>query len=102
MEDVRLHCTDVSAHPFWVYWGDPALQDETGIYCFGDLELKPSGDLMVSAMNERRMQMLLDLLEEHFGDLLGAPAMKHNPLPVTKKPVKPLQRPVPQGKRKKG
>ena len=40
MEDVRLQCTeDTPDRGFWLYWGDPALDDQYGTLCFGDNEL---------------------------------------------------------------
>ena len=41
MPDVRLQCVEDSLQlGFWVYWGDPALDDAYGTLCFGDIELK--------------------------------------------------------------
>ncbi|GHO65113.1 hypothetical protein KSC_040050 [Ktedonobacter sp. SOSP1-52] len=44
---------------FWVYWGDPAYDTPPfGTICFGDLELQEPDTLLVSALSDRRMQVL--------------------------------------------
>jgi len=72
-KDTHLHCVENSAESsFWVYWGDPALRDEYGILCFGDIELRDNKTLIVMAMSNKRMNILLDLLKEITEDKLGA------------------------------
>lgn len=84
--DRRLHA--VSADPgegFWVLWGDPPVEEEYGVLCFGDIQLHPDGRLEVTAMSPRRMEALLDLLREIAGDLLGPAEVLAQPAPVIDK-----------------
>lgn len=85
--DSRLACVeDTSKTGFWILWGDPALETEFGIMCFGDLELKPDGSLLVTAMSDLRMQTLLDLLQEVAAHCLGEPKIVKDPSPSLRKP----------------
>ena len=89
-DDPRLAITeDTPSGGFWIYWGDPALEDpEYGILCFGDLELRPDGTLLVTAISDVRMQTLLGLLAEIAADCLGPvpPIQKEPPLAIKKVP----------------
>ena len=89
-DDPRLAITeDTPSGGFWIYWGDPALEDpEYGILCFGDLELRPDGTLLVTAISDVRMQTLLALLAEIAADCLGPvpPIQKEPPLTIKKVP----------------
>ena len=79
MEDVRLYCVeDRIKKSFWIYWGDPALKDQYGINCFGDIELKQNRTLLVTAMSDLRMQLLLNMLKELAGERLGDPIITYN------------------------
>jgi hypothetical protein len=79
MEDIRLYCTDESIkNSFWVFWGDPAWEDQYGVLCFGDFQLKQNRTLVVTAMSETRMQVLLDVLKELTGDRLGVPKITYD------------------------
>lgn len=79
MEDTRLYCVeDHIKKSFWIYWGDPALKDQYGINCFGDIELKQNRTLLVTAMSDLRMQLLLNMLKELAGEKLGTPIITHN------------------------
>ena len=72
MADARLRCTDTSrASGFWAFFGDPPVEEEYGILCFGDVELKRDRMLVVSAMSDLQMEALLALLREIASDLLG-------------------------------
>jgi len=74
MADPRFRCTDDSrASAFWIYHGDPAVEDQYGLLCFGDLELKDDRSLLVTAMSDLRMQTLLAVLREVAGELLDEP-----------------------------
>ena len=74
MEDKRLYCVDDGLKSsFWIYWGDPGLENQYGILCFGDLELKRNSTLLITAMSDLRMQTLLKMLKELTGDELGKP-----------------------------
>jgi hypothetical protein len=78
MEDVRLRCTeDTPDRGFWLYWGDPALDDQYGTLCFGDIELKHNRTLLVTSLSDVRMRTLLDLLREIAADLVAAPKMHY-------------------------
>jgi hypothetical protein len=89
-DDPRLAITeDTPTGGFWIYWDEPALEDpEYGIICFGDLELRPDGSLLVTAMSDVRMQTLLDLLQEIVADCLEPvpPIQKEPPLALKKLP----------------
>jgi len=79
MTDIRLQCVeDRSERGFWIYWGDPALDDPYGTLCFGDIELKQMNTLLVTTMSEVRMRRLLDLLNETAADLLPTPKMRYD------------------------
>jgi hypothetical protein len=83
--DERLYCVeDTSQRTFWVYWGDPALDAPSyGTLCFGDIELRRNGVLLVSALSDRRVEVLFDLLRPLN---LGNPRRRRDPLPRLKKP----------------
>jgi hypothetical protein len=55
------------------------VEDQYGILCFGDIELKQNRTLLVSALSDVRMRVLLDLLQEIAGDYLGKPEMSRDP-----------------------
>lgn len=75
--DTRLRCiSDSVDSTFWTFWGDPAIEDQYGILCFGDFELKHNRTLLVTAMSNLRMQMLLQVLEEIAEDPLGKPRIR--------------------------
>ncbi len=101
-DDPRLAITDDTGKGgFWILWGDPALEDPAyGIMCFGDLELKADGSLLVTALSEVRMQTLLNLLQEIAADCLGPvpPVQKEPPFPL-KKPRWPDRRKLDHRKR---
>lgn len=87
MADIRLRCVDESdKSSFWLLWGDPPVEDQYGILCFGDIELKRNRTLLVTAMSDLRMHLLLDLLQETAGDYLSEPQMRIDDVPVIKKP----------------
>jgi hypothetical protein len=78
-DDARLHCVSQDPHSgFWIFWGDPAIEDQYGVVCFGDLELKDNRVLLVTAMSDLRMGILLDLLQEIAGDILGEPEVRRD------------------------
>ena len=86
MADWRLRCTDTSqASAFWVFHGHPAVEEQYGILCFGDVELKHNRTLLVTGMSDLRMQTLLALLQEIAGDCLGEPRVSHDPVMVIDK-----------------
>jgi hypothetical protein len=86
MADRQLHCTDDSpASRFWLYWGDPPIEEQYGILCFGDVELKGNRTLVVTAMSELRMQVLLALLRDIAGDLLEEPRITYDDIPMIDK-----------------
>ncbi len=71
---------------FWILWGDFALEDpRLGIMCFGDLELRPDGSLLVTAMSDVRMQTMLDMLQETAADCLDSPEITKDPIPQLRK-----------------
>ncbi len=79
LDDIHLQCTeDDPSRGFWIYWGDPALDDQYGTLCFGDIELKNGHTLFVTAMSDVRMQTLLDLLNELTPAPLPAPKMSYD------------------------
>ncbi len=89
MADTRLRCMDESLrNSFWIFWGDPVMESEYGIMCFGDFELKDNRTLLVTAMSDLRMGVLLDLLQEIAGDILGEPQMSRDAVPTIDKPVR--------------
>ena len=76
MSDKRLHCTiDERDRGFWLLWGDPPVEQQHGIICCGDIELKPDGTLIVTAMSKRRMEMLLDIMRDVGEGMLPPPRM---------------------------
>ena len=86
MEDVRLQCTENTPdRGFWLYWGDPALDDQYGTLCFGDIELKHNRTLLVTTLSDVRMRTLLDLLREIAADLVAAPKMHYDSAMVVDK-----------------
>ncbi len=95
-DDVRLYCVgDTPQRAFWIYWGDPAYDTPPyGMVCFGDLELQEPHTLLVTALSDRRMEVLLDLLRPFKP---GTPQMQFDPLP---RPAKPARK-VPRGKRRR-
>ena len=104
MADGRLRCVDESdKSSFWVLWGDPPVEDQYGIFCFGDVELKQNRTLLASALSDLRMRVLLDLLQEIAGDYLIEPQMRIDDVPVIKKPPgKPGRRWSKRKPRRKG
>jgi SEC-C motif len=89
MDEERLYCLEnTRARAFWTYWGDPSLRAPFGTLCFGDFELLEAHTLVVTALTNKRMQTLLDLLDELAGDLLGIPQITHDPLEPVKKPMR--------------
>lgn len=86
MADRRLRCTDASqASAFWIFFGDPSVEEEYGTHCFGDIELKRNHTLLVSTMSDLRMQTLLTLLQEIAGDLLSEPRIAYDAVPLINK-----------------
>jgi hypothetical protein len=84
--DERLSCVeDALPRAFWNYWGDPAFETPYGMLCFGDLELQEDRTLLVTAISDKRMQVLLDLLQPLN---LGNPPIQHDPSPRIEKPVR--------------
>jgi hypothetical protein len=86
MADRRLRCTD--DHPrdgFWILFGDPVVEEQYGILCFGDIELKHGRTLVVTAMSDLRMEALLALLREIAGDLLGEPRITYSEIAIIDK-----------------
>jgi hypothetical protein len=103
-DDPRLAIVeDTPGGGFWIMWGDPALEDpQLGIFCFGDLELKPDGSLLVTAMSDLRMQTLLDLLQEIAAACLNLPKISQDPPPrLRKPPLKPRRQKRRQSSRRK-
>ena len=79
LDDIRLQCVeDGPQRGFWLYWGDPALDDQYGTLCFGDIELQQRRMLFLTAMSDVRMQTLLDLLNELAGEPLPPPTVKYD------------------------
>jgi hypothetical protein len=86
MADARLCCVDTSrASSFWILFGVPPVEEEYGILCFGDIELKHNRALVVSAMSDLRMAALLALLREIAGDLLEEPRIVYGEVPMIDK-----------------
>jgi hypothetical protein len=90
-KDKRLYCvTDTPPYGFWVYWGDPVLYVPSyGTCCFGDFGLQKDGNLLVTATSDRRMEVLLSVLQSLN---LGAPQMERKPTPLVKKPIRKVVR----------
>ena len=79
LDDIRLQCVeDGPQRGFWLYWGDPALDDRYGTLCFGDIELQQRRMLFLTAMSDVRMQTLLDLLNELADEPLLPPKVKYD------------------------
>ena len=86
MNNVRLRCTaDDADSAFWVYWGDPALDDQHGTLCFGDIELKRNRTLYVTALSDILMQTLHSLLHDVLGDEFNPPQIRYDPVSVIDK-----------------
>lgn len=86
-DDERLYCVeDRPKRTFWLYWGDPAYNTPPyGTICFGDLDLQEPHTLLVSALSDKRMEVLLDL----FRPLdLGTPQAWFDLLPYPPKPTR--------------
>jgi hypothetical protein len=82
--DARLHTTSPSPqHGFWIYWGDPPLEVAEGILCFGDLELRRDHTLVLTALSDRRREVLLEVLRRLS---LAPPTWQREPGPVVPKP----------------
>lgn len=83
MDDVRLHCVeDTPARAFWILWGEPALESEYGIICFGDIEFQYQQTLIVTSMSASRMAVLLDVVAQAGGVGLPSPTVEHGPIQV--------------------
>ncbi len=83
-KDTRLYCVqDTPPQAFWILWGDPAFEAPYGIHCFGDLELQRDRTLLVTALSEKRMEVLIDLLQPL---KLGTPQIQYDPQPKLEKP----------------
>ena len=97
MGDARLRCVDRSPESsFWLLWGDPPVEDQYGILCFGDIELKQNHTLVVSAMSDLRMRVLLDVLGEIAGDCLGEPLMSRDSALGIEKLARPAKAQAPK------
>jgi hypothetical protein len=84
--DRRLRCTDTSrASAFWIFFGEPPVEDQYGILCFGDFELEHNHTLVVTGMSDLRMQTLLALLQEIVANVLEEPRITYDTLPVIDK-----------------
>jgi hypothetical protein len=99
----RLRCVDASPRSsFWVWHGDRMVKEEYGILCFGDIELRRRRTLLVTAMSDLRMEMLLAVLQEIAGDLLGEPRLTYDKMPVIDKRTgktrtqRPVRSPAPR------
>jgi hypothetical protein len=98
MEDERLYCTDDRIESsFWTFWGDPAWEDQHGVLCFGDFEIKKNQILVVSAMSDLRMQILLEVLKELSEEPLGTPKPVYDQVELIDKWV---YKPPPKDKRR--
>ena len=79
MTDKRLHCSeDRRERSFWNFWGFPPVEDQYGILCFGDIELRENRTLLVTAMSDLRMDISLNILKEITGDSLGKPKIAYD------------------------
>lgn len=84
--DRRLHLTvNEPDEGFWIFWGDPPVEDDYGVVCYGDIQLHADGRLEVTAMSELRMRVLMELVQEAAGDLLGTTEVQPQPIPVIDK-----------------
>jgi hypothetical protein len=83
--DPRFYCTvDEAEKGFYLFWGNPPVRDQYGILGFGDIELE--GDTLVaSAMSDLRMRVVLDVLFEIAGSLLGTPQRHYTSMPTLHK-----------------
>jgi hypothetical protein len=61
------------------------MKTRRGIMCFGDFKLQKNRTLRVIAMSDLRRRILLDLLEEACGDLLGRPTIQYRPMKILDK-----------------
>ena len=92
MDSASLQCVENSFESsFWLFWGSPPMQNQYGILCFGDLELKENKTFLVSAMSDLRMQVLLDLLFDIAKDCLGTPQIRHDATPIIDKRTRKLR-----------
>jgi hypothetical protein len=83
-QNEQFYCvTDNKPHAFWILWGTPALQAPYGILCFGDLELQEDRTLLVTALSQKRMETLNELLQPLN---LGTPQIRHDPVAYVEKP----------------
>lgn len=81
MGDARLQCVeDTLDRAFWILWGDPALESEFGIMCFGDIELQHRRKLYITTLSSSRMIVLSGILEELMGEHLPKPKVVHDPI----------------------
>ena len=86
MDDPRLHCSqDSPERSFWIYQGNPAMKTRRGIMCFGDIKLQKNRTLCIIAMSDLRRRILLRLLKEDCGDLLGRPTIQYRPMKILDK-----------------
>ena len=75
--EAGLHCTEESLdRGFWVFWGDPPVETEYGIVCYGDIEASDTHTLLVTALSDVRMRTLRDVLQEIAGEHMGTPTME--------------------------
>jgi hypothetical protein len=80
-KDPSFYCVENSMSKcFWLYWGNPALEKDFGILCFGDIELQNNNTLIVRAMSDTRMGVLLDVLGRITQDRLGHAVIKYEKL----------------------
>jgi hypothetical protein len=85
LADERLICTeDTPQRGFWTYWGDPYVEDDYGILCFGDVELQHRRKLIVTALSETRMGVLLAVIREMLGDDIKPKLRREAPYRVLK------------------
>ena len=90
LADERFNCTeDRPQRGFWTYWGDPYVESEYGILCFGDVELQHRRKLIVTALSEMRMEVLLAVLREMLGDDIKPKIRRDTPQRVFKPGRKP-------------
>jgi hypothetical protein len=85
MEEEALHGTEESTdRGFWVLWGDPPVETEHGIVCFGDIEAVSANTPVAAALSHARMHSLLEVLHATAPECLGAPTIERRaPLRVT-------------------
>ena len=86
MTDPRLYCTDDRMeNSAWVFWGDPAWEDEFGTLCFGSIEIRENQAIVITAMSDPQMQMLLKVLNELLDRPLGTPRIEYDQVEVIDK-----------------